>query len=545
MSRAGDTSKKVRSSRSSDVKTGSSRRFNQVTFRFKLFGKSYLLRPPALKFIGRTLLLSLPAILGVLLASSVAAGLFTESAVDAKSKYRVVAVASRSDQPASDMVFKRVLSVDPNDIEVWLKYVDAFEARKDSFKAKLLLMDLVEARELRDARLYTKFAEFLMLEEPSSAVNVIKAEKLLRLVAASTNPVESVLARRKLSLLYLAMNNRETAFRILEPVMYDYPVAGSEALWIEWTGAKKLDRDQLGRVMTRLDSFLLNQVSAVPYETALAKTRMFIMQGQEKEARDWLKAQPGLSDTTIDQLNKELDEMVMVASIVNSVDSKTPDWPKLEALLKRDPEHPVWTQIAASLWSEPNKIGAAPAQKWVQQKLDDDSASLNLLMRATMISAQNFNITGKRVEESLPVRQLYRKVLRRVPDNYIALNNLAMLIYKFEPDHLAEGLAYARRAEELLPASPEIQETIGQLLVRMGKTDEAQALLEGCVDKLPMEWNLHNSLAQIYEHKGLMDKARAHRLVMSKIKKPPDAEIYENLRLSGKSQPKNPAEKGT
>jgi len=544
MARAGD-SKKVRSGRSIELKTGSSRRYNQVTFRFKLFGKSYLLRPPALKFVGRTLVLSLPAILGLLLASSVAAGLFTESAIDAKSKYRVVAVASRTEQPASDMIFKRVLSIDPNDIEVWLKYIEAFEARKDHFKSKLMLMDLVEARELRDARLYTRFAEFLMLEEPSSAVNVIKAEKLLRLVVASNSPTESVLARRKLSLLYLAMNNRESAFRILEPVMFDFPVAGSEALWIEWTGAKKLDRDQLSQVMTRLDSYLLNQVSSVPYETALAKTRMFIMQGQEKEARDWLKAQPGLSDTTIDQLNSELDEMVMVASIVNSVDSKTPDWPKLEALLKRDPDHPVWTQIAASLWSEPNKIGAAPAQKWVQQKLDDDSASLNLLMRATMISAQNFNKTGTRVEESLPVRQLYRKLLRRVPDNYIALNNLAMLIYKFEPDHLAEGLAYARRAEELQPAAPEIQETIGQLLVRMGKIDEAQAVLERCVDKLPSEWNLHNSLAQIYEYKSLMDKASAHRLVMSKIKKPPDAAVYENLRLSGNNQPKKPAEKSS
>jgi tetratricopeptide (TPR) repeat protein len=524
---------------------GSSRRYTQVTFRFKLFGKNYLMRPPSLKFLGRTLLLSLPAILGVLFASSQAAGLFTESALDAKAKYRVVAAASTFDKPAGEMVFKRVLSVDPNDIEVWLKYVEMFEARKQPFKSKLLLSDLVEARELRDARLYTKFAEFLMLEEPTSAASVIKAEKLLRLVATSDNPVESVLARRKLSLLYLSMNNRETAYRILEPVMIDFPVAGSEALWIEWTGGKKLDKDQLGRVMTRLDSYLLNQVSSVPYETALAKTRMFIMQGQEKEARDWLKAQPGLSDSIIDKLNRELEEMTMVASIVTSVDSKTPDWPKLEALLKRDPEHPVWTQIAATLWSEPNKVGATPAKNWVQQQLDDGSASLNLLKRATILSAQIFNAKGTRAEDSLPVRQLYRKLLKRDPDNYIALNNLAMLIYKYEPDHLAEGLAYAQRANELIPNAPEIQETIGQLLVRMGRIDDAQTILERCVDKLPMEWNMHNTLAQIYDLKGMMEKAEAHRLVMSKLKKPPDAANYEKLNLTSQGQSKSQPEKSS
>jgi hypothetical protein len=73
----------------------------------------------------------------------------------------------------------------------------------------------------------------------------------------------------------------------------------------------------------------------------------------------------------------------------------------------------------------------------------------------------------------------------------------------------------------------------------MGRVDEALAILETCVDRLPMEWNLHNSLAQIYEHKGMSEKAKAHRLVMSKIQKPLDAANYENLKFSVSEEAKN------
>ena len=535
----------IKSRRSKELTAGSSRRLQQVSFRIKFFGAGFIIRPPRLRHLGLTLLFSIPTMIGLYELISWSAGLFEESELGVNAKYRTVALQNPSQKPENDLVFQRILSFDPNDVEVWLKYVEMLGESKQHLKTKLILTDLVEVRELRDARIFTKFAEVLMLEEPFSAVNVIKAEKLLRLVAASDNLKDAILARRKLSLLYLTMNNRESAYRILEPVMIDYPVAGSEALWIEWSGGKKLDRDLVDKIMTRLDSFILSQVSAVPYETALAKTRMFIMLGQEKEARNWLKAQPGMTDSVLDRLNKEIEEMVMVSSIINSVDSKTPDWPKLEALLNRESNHPVWTQIAVSLWSDPNRVGAEAARSWVQRQLDDESASINLLTQATMISAQKFNTQGTKPEESLIVRQLYRKLLKRNPDNYIALNNLAMLIYKFEPDHLVEGLSYAQRALEIYPNSPQIKDTIGQILVRMGQVDEALVILETCVDRLPQEWNLHNTLAQIYEYKGMIEKAKAHRLVMSKIQKPADAANYENLKFPGSNSSKNVQSKNT
>jgi len=301
----------IKSRRSKELTAGSSRRLQQVSFRIKFFGAGFIIRPPRLRHLGLTLLFSIPTMIGLYELISWSAGLFEESELGVNAKYRTVALQNPSQKPENDLVFQRILSFDPNDVEVWLKYVEMLGESKQHLKTKLILTDLVEVRELRDARIFTKFAEVLMLEEPFSAVNVIKAEKLLRLVAASDNLKDAILARRKLSLLYLTMNNRESAYRILEPVMIDYPVAGSEALWIEWSGGKKLDRDLVDKIMTRLDSFILSQVSAVPYETALAKTRMFIMLGQEKEARNWLKAQPGMTDSVLDRLNKEIEEMVM------------------------------------------------------------------------------------------------------------------------------------------------------------------------------------------------------------------------------------------
>jgi hypothetical protein len=46
---------------------------------------------------------------------------------------------------------------------------------------------------------------------------------------------------------------------------------------------------------------------------------------------------------------------------------------------------------------------------------------------------------------------------------------------------------------------------------------------------LPREWNLHNTLAQIFERTGEDKKAAAHRSALANIAKPADADVYGDL----------------
>jgi hypothetical protein len=70
---------------------------------------------------------------------------------------------------------------------------------------------------------------------------------------------------------------------------------------------------------------------------------------------------------------------------------------------------------------------------------------------------------------------------------------------------------------------------VGENLARKGRGDEALPILESCLSDLPEEWNLHNTLAQIYDRKGLKDRAEAHKSALERIKRPLDAANYDKL----------------
>jgi predicted Zn-dependent protease len=151
------------------------------------------------------------------------------------------------------------------------------------------------------------------------------------------------------------------------------------------------------------------------------------------------------------------------------------------------------------------------------------------LRYSILASSSKYNTTGTKAEDSKVLRGLYRKLLATQPDDVIALNNLSMLIYKYEPDHLDEALQYASRAAKLAPRVPAVRDTVGEILARQGRWDEALPILESCISDLPEEWNLHNTLAQIYDKKGLKDRAAAHKSALERIKRPLDAANYDKL----------------
>ena len=66
-------------------------------------------------------------------------------------------------------------------------------------------------------------------------------------------------------------------------------------------------------------------------------------------------------------------------------------------------------------------------------------------------------------------RSLYEEVLTEVPDSPLLLNNLA-LIYLHKED--SRALEYAQKAYQAIPASPQIADTLGWVLVRIGHPGE-------------------------------------------------------------------------
>ena len=104
------------------------------------------------------------------------------------------------------------------------------------------------------------------------------------------------------------------------------------------------------------------------------------------------------------------------------------------------------------------------------------------------------------------------------------------MLYKFPPYEYEEALKLIDRVVAKTPDNLGILETKGQILARMGRLDESKVILEKCLPILPNEWNLHNTLAQIYEIQGQKSRALAHRDRLSNLRKPSNAPLVDNIR---------------
>lgn len=496
--------------------------------RFKLFGWSFVARPPRLRYLGFTIAASLPAILGMVSAIAAMAGMVNESKDRTVASYREKIVSQPSNGSLPKLVYERVIAFSPSDVDVWESYLNTLDKLGENDRASGILSNLAPDDGKGDPRFHLKLARRLQTQNQLSSKSNFLIEKHLKIATENATGDLAVQARRQLSLYQLVKGDRETAFNTLAPIMMENPVAGSEALWIAWTTGLEMDISAPGKVMARLDRDLRG--SSVPSnDNAVAKMRLMSILNQESAAREWLGTQRNIKPEDRQLIESEVSEMVLIASIIRSGESKTPDWSKLEPLLARDPNHPMWSRLAVALWAAPPKPENEAARIWVQKRLDEGTSADTILRYSILASSSKYNTTGTKAEDSKVLRGLYRKLLATQPDDVIALNNLSMLIYKYEPDHLDEALQYASRAAKLAPRVPAVRDTVGEILARQGRWDEALPILESCISDLPEEWNLHNTLAQIYDKKGLKDRAAAHKSALERIKRPLDAANYDKL----------------
>ena len=100
---------------------------------------------------------------------------------------------------------------------------------------------------------------------------------------------------------------------------------------------------------------------------------------------------------------------------------------------------------------------------------------------------------------------LYEDILRKSPNNVVALNNLAAL-YQLEKDKRA--LPTAEQALKLDPQHPGIQDTLGWILVDQGQLPRALELLKSAASALPKEGTVRYHYAVALARSGKKAEAR-------------------------------------
>lgn len=159
--------------------------------------------------------------------------------------------------------------------------------------------------------------------------------------------------------------------------------------------------------------------------------------------------------------------------------------------------------MALMLWNDHEQY--ALSAEYAQRALGDSRLRLNSLEEAQLwqIRADSLSFL-RRYEEAA---QCYEEVLRRTPDNPVALNNYAYLLAEANR-RLEEAEGMAKRALAAEPNNPIYLDTLGWIYFRQGRYQQAVQLLEQAVQDAPQEPELRYHLGMAYWMRGRLPEAR-------------------------------------
>jgi Flp pilus assembly protein TadD len=107
-------------------------------------------------------------------------------------------------------------------------------------------------------------------------------------------------------------------------------------------------------------------------------------------------------------------------------------------------------------------------------------------------------VTEDKYEEAV---KLFRRVIELQPNHTLALNNLATLLAE-RPNQLSDARKYTERAMEVTGRSPPLLDTLGTILIHLGKNEDAVTTLEEAVAGPVNDPRYYFHLAVAYQRVG-------------------------------------------
>jgi len=129
-----------------------------------------------------------------------------------------------------------------------------------------------------------------------------------------------------------------------------------------------------------------------------------------------------------------------------------------------------------------------------------------------------------KINEAMPV---YREILKRDPENALALNNAAFLMAE-RGENLDEALNMANKARQKMPNHLDVADTLGWIYIKKNLSDSAVQTFRELTTKNPERATYHYHLAMALFQKG--DKPGAKKSCEAALSKRPDKEEEARIR---------------
>jgi putative PEP-CTERM system TPR-repeat lipoprotein len=282
---------------------------------------------------------------------------------------------------------------------------------------------------------------------------------------------------------YLALERPNDAAKVFRALTEAHPDAVAPRLALAQAlvtaGEQEQAKEQLEKVH-KIDP------RSVPAKLALA--RLAIAGGDSESAKGMLAA---VDDTdTPDVLELRGD----VADAEGRLDEARGLYKKA---LKQGPMSARAIKLAMVERRAGNPNYLSTLQDWLADHPDD--VAVRLAMADARLSAQN--------DEA--ARREYEKIIQIAPENIVARNNLAWLLW--QSGNVAAALPHIKTALELAPESPQVQDTAGSVFLAAGDAARAVALLQSAAESSPEDATIRYHLAQALHAAG--ESGQAHQIL--------------------------------
>lgn len=147
---------------------------------------------------------------------------------------------------------------------------------------------------------------------------------------------------------------------------------------------------------------------------------------------------------------------------------------------------------------------------------------ISRMKQNTIARAIHFHQAGKTDK----ARSLYRKILKKDPDNVDALHFYGVL--NFQEGRTRKAIEMIERAIEVNPSYPDAHNNLGNIYLKLDRLDEARQCYEKTLQLAPDRVETHNNLGVLLRHLGENQSSMDH-LERALALKPDWADAHYNL----------------
>ena len=224
------------------------------------------------------------------------------------------------------------------------------------------------------------------------------------------------------------------------------------------------------------------------------------------------------------KLQRELSEVYlqMYRSTIESTEPKSPtdkvkwkvDFDALQKVVDADPTNPNFSLEVARLLP----IDVTPTKALLDSLKKQMQMGVTTSGTYVLLAEQQYKLN--KVKEAI---KFWEIAVKQDPTNYLAINNLALVLAKDQPNNLDRPFQMLNQALEAQPNNPELYDSLGELYLLAKRPKDAINKLEKAIKLDQNRINTREMLVKAYKDADMEDMAQVQQRVIATIQSAQEA----------------------